>query len=55
VALDWKCDETCEHFANETKKVVGSPKSKVDFDSASKDEGSKEMMEKPLTLDEVKK
>jgi hypothetical protein len=41
-------------FFNETKKIVGNPKSKVDFDSASKDEGSKELMEKPFTLDEVK-
>jgi hypothetical protein len=41
-------------FANETKKFVGNPKSKVDFDSASKDEGIKELIEKPFTLYEVK-
>jgi hypothetical protein len=41
-------------FANETKEVVGNPKSKVDFYSASKDEGNKELMDKPFTLYEVK-
>jgi hypothetical protein len=42
-------------FANEIEEIVGSPKSKVDFDSVSKDEGSyKELMEKPFTLNEVK-
>jgi hypothetical protein len=34
-------------FANEIKEIVGNPKSKVDFDSVSKDEGSIELMEKP--------
>jgi hypothetical protein len=42
-------------FANEIEEVVGSPKSQVDFDSVSKDEGSyKELMEKPFTLNDVK-
>jgi len=33
-------------FANEIEEVVGSPKSQANFDNASKDEGSKEPMEK---------
>jgi hypothetical protein len=34
---------------NEIEKIVSNPKSQANFDSASKDEGSKEPMEKPLT------
>jgi hypothetical protein len=40
---------------NETKKVIGNPKSQVDFDNVSKDEGSMEPMEKCLTPVEDKK
>jgi hypothetical protein len=39
---------------NEIEEIVSSPKSQANFDNASKDEGSKEPMEKPH-LDEVKK
>jgi hypothetical protein len=42
-------------FANETEKIISSQEFQIDFDSASKNEGSKEAMEKPFTLDEVKK
>ncbi len=35
--------------------IISSIKSQIFFDSVSKNEGSKEPMEKPLTLDEVKK
>ncbi len=35
--------------------IISSLKSQINFDSVSKYEGSKEPMEKPLTLDEVKK
>jgi hypothetical protein len=34
---------------NEIEETVSSPKSQEIFDNASKDEGSKELMEKPLT------
>jgi hypothetical protein len=34
---------------------VDNPKSQANFDNVSKNEGSKEPMEKPLTHDEVKK
>jgi hypothetical protein len=40
-------------YVNETKEIVGSPKSQANFDSASKDEGSKEPMEKPRTPNEL--
>jgi hypothetical protein len=36
------------------ERVVGSPKSQAYFDNASKDEGSKEPMEKPLTQMQLK-
>jgi hypothetical protein len=39
----------------ETKKVVGSSKSQIDFDNTLKGEDSKGPMEKPLTLDNIKK
>jgi hypothetical protein len=39
----------------ETKEVVGNSKSQVDFDSTLKDEDSKEPMEKPFTLNKVRK
>jgi hypothetical protein len=34
---------------NEIEEIVSNPKSQANFDSASKDEGSKEPMEKPVT------
>jgi hypothetical protein len=34
---------------NEIQENVSNPKSQENFDSVSKDEGSKEPMEKPLT------
>jgi len=40
---------------HETKEVIGNPKSQVDFDSVSKDEGSMEPMEKCLTPIDDKK
>jgi hypothetical protein len=40
-------------FANEIEEVVGSLKSQANFDNASKDEGSKEPMEKPFTPNEM--
>jgi hypothetical protein len=39
---------------NETKEVIGSPKSQVDFDSVSKDEGSMEPTKRRLTPVEEK-
>jgi hypothetical protein len=41
-------------FANEIEEIISSLKPKVDFDYVSKDEGSKKLMEKPLTPNEVK-
>jgi hypothetical protein len=32
--------------------IISSPKSQTNFDSVSKDEGRKEPMEKPFTMDE---
>jgi hypothetical protein len=40
-------------FANEVEEVIGSPKSQANFDSASKNEGSKEPMAKPFTPNEI--
>ncbi len=40
---------------NEIEKIISNREFQVDFDNASKDEGSKEAMEKPFTLDEIKK
>jgi len=40
-------------FANEIEEVLGTPKSQANFDSASKDEGSKEPMAKPFTPNEI--
>jgi hypothetical protein len=40
-------------FVNETKKIINNWEFQVDFDSASKDEGSKDAMEKPFTPSEV--
>jgi hypothetical protein len=37
------------------KNIVKSLKSQLDFDNVSKDEGSKEPMEKPFTSDDIKK
>ncbi len=60
-ALDsrWRWNENVmkhvNDFANETEKIISSQEFQIDFDSASKNEGSKEAMEKPFTLDEVKK
>jgi len=34
---------------NEIEKIVSNPKSQANFDTGSKDEGSKEPMMKPLT------
>jgi hypothetical protein len=42
-------------YLNETKEIVDSPKSQANFDSASKDEGSTEPMEKPFTPNEFLK
>ncbi len=42
-------------FANEIEKIVSNQEFQIDFNNASKDEGSKEAMEKPFTLDEVLK
>ncbi len=53
MASKWKCDKNVTAYLNETKEIVGSPKSQANFDSTSKDEGSKELMEKPFTPNEL--
>ncbi len=40
--------------ANEIEKIIGNLEPQVDFDYASKNEGSKKPMEEPFTPNEVK-
>jgi hypothetical protein len=42
-------------FANEIDEIMGNPKFQTDIDNASKDDVSKEPLDRLITLDEVTK
>jgi hypothetical protein len=41
--------------ANEIDEIVGSPKFQINLDSGFKDDACKEVLDRPITLDEVTK